>query len=119
MRHASRLIGCTAALFAASCAEQRPPPPAHPTIEGDWDSVSHADIHAAMKLVREDVAKQYGSSLPMYRVVVVDRDHIQVCYWPSGDTEICAELYREHGKWRRPRVGEPRTIITAPNVPTG
>ena len=106
-----------AILTLSSCAQEQPPAPAHPALEGDWESVSHADVRVAMNIIRKDLIKTQGSALPIYRVRVVDRNHIQVCYWPRRDIEACAQVERVNGTWRRSQFE--RAIITGRSVPTG
>jgi hypothetical protein len=94
---------CVFALLLAGCAEhpqtQLPRPPAHPIIEGNIKSVSSADIRFVLQLMREDMIRYRGSKFPVYTVRVLDRDHIEICYWPEGE-ETWASAERVKGKWK-------------------
>jgi hypothetical protein len=56
------VLGTFAVLSCAS--QQSPPPPAHPVIEGNSESVSHADIRIVLDIVRKWTLQ------PFERVVV-------------------------------------------------
>lgn len=87
------------ALLLSACG-QLSPPPTHPTIEGDWPSVSQAEIQTALALVR-DYYVRLGSSPPApYRVVVTDRNHMKVCWYLSTHIETCDVVERVRGKWQ-------------------
>ena len=89
-----------AVLFVFACAPELPPPPAHPALEGDWPAVSRGDIETALALVR-DLYVGNGSSPPaIYRVVVNDRNHINLCRYLSARIETCEVVERVKGKWQ-------------------
>ena len=77
MRVQSCLLVLLAALIAGGCADEPqyvrlpgpgpaaiPPPPSHPKIEGDVNSVSSADIREVIWLKQQDMVKEYGRALP-------------------------------------------------------
>ena len=100
------------------CADQhrQPPAPAHPSVEGNVHSVSGADVQTALRIVRKEIVAQYGSALPIYRVHILDCDHIEVCYWPNG-IDTCAELERVRDRWTRAQYD--RVVVPGGNIPTG
>jgi hypothetical protein len=104
------------ALVLSSCASHEvPPAPAHPVIEGNWESVSHTDIQAAIALVQSEFAQYSRPRFPIYRVKVTDRNHIDVCYRPPGIIEECQPVERIKGQWKTTQ----RVIVTGQNIPTG
>jgi hypothetical protein len=116
-------VCCAAAIALAGCAEQQqaplpPPPPRHPTIEGSAKSVSSSDIHVVLNLARKQLIKWYGSALPVYSVRVVNRNEIEIHYWPR-DTETLAFADRVNGKWKIRDVEIERVIIKNTNIPVG
>jgi hypothetical protein len=106
-------MSCAIAFVIASCAEQPPPPPLHPLIEGTVDSVSRKDIAQAIAVAQQYRVDAHGSPLPVYRVRVIDHSHLDVCFRPPGITEACDRLERTKGKWQ---LSGEHTII-APNLP--
>jgi hypothetical protein len=112
-------IGSAAVLCLFSCAQDTSPLPAHPTIEGEWESVSLADIRTALDLVQKEVIRAYHSPRPIFRVRVVDRNHIEVCYyhaWPARDPYACQVVIRGKYGWALPELE--RAIMTGRNIPT-
>ena len=108
-----RLLGAFAML---SCANQEPPPPPkHPTIEGDWPSVSQSEILHVIEVVEKESISLYGSRLPPYSVRVTDRNHMEVCFRPPHMIEACHPVERVKGQWKTTE----RIIVTGQNVPTG
>jgi hypothetical protein len=108
-------------LLLASCAEEsrqplrQPPPPSHPIIQGNINTVSRADIRTALAIVRKDIIQRDGFALPIYAVNIADHDHVQVCYWPNG-IDTCAMLERIKGKWMLQPYE--RVVVPGANVPT-
>jgi hypothetical protein len=89
---------------------------APPTIEGRVGSVSSADIRAVLNTVRAHLSKiYYPRPGPIRRVIVVDHNHIKVCYYVRGET--CDQFERVKGQWIIPEVE--REIVTGVNIPTG
>jgi hypothetical protein len=112
-----RLLSLLGAFAMLPCASYEPPPaPAHPVIEGDWESVSHADIRTVLDIVRKDLMTRFGFTYPIYTVGVSDRDHIDVCYWPNG-IHTCAVLWRVKGKWTLQPFE--RVVVPSANIPLG
>src|SRR5258708_27310179 len=71
---------CAAAALLVSCAEKpEPPAPAHPSVGGNIDSVSAADIRAAIVTMKAEFART-GAYFPIYRLHVTDRNHIDACF---------------------------------------
>jgi hypothetical protein len=83
-------------------------------IEGAVHSVSSADIRTVLEIVRRDMPRSEGAVLPIYTVRVVDRNHVEVCYWP-GSIETCAVVDRIKGKWTLQPVQ--RIMIKGLNIP--
>jgi hypothetical protein len=108
------LLGAFAVLSCVS--QQAPPPPAHPLIEGNSESVSRADVRTVLDIVRKDLISRFGSVYPIYTVQVSDRDHIDVCYWPNG-IHTCAVLWRVKGKWTLQPFE--RVVVPNANIPVG
>jgi hypothetical protein len=105
-----------AAVLLLSCVSHEiPPPPAHPVVEGNWGSFSHADIHAAIAVVRHHFVEMRRPDFPIYRVNVVDRNHIEVYFHPPVLKEEGQLVERVKGKWQ---LGEERIISTWENLPT-
>ena len=105
-------ISCATAFIIGSCAEHQPPP-LHPLIEGAVHSVTREDIAHAIIVAQQYRVDAHGSPLPVYRVHVIDRSHLDVCFRPPGITEACDRLERIKEKWQ---LSGERTII-APNLP--
>jgi hypothetical protein len=108
-------------LFAAlaslpACTEPESSRTAAPaTIEGNIHSVSSADIRAVLDLVREHIKHiSYPRPGPIHRVIVIDHNHIEVCYYVGGET--CDEFARVKGHWIIPEVE--RKIVRGVNIPT-
>ena len=106
-------MSCATAFIIVSCAEPPPPAPLHPAIEGAVDSVSRKDIAQAIAVAQLYRVDSHGSALPVYRVHVIDHNHLDVCFRPPGITEACDRLERTKAKWQL--SGE--HTITAPNLP--
>jgi hypothetical protein len=119
MHSLSILALAIGSLTLAGCAETKPPepppPPRHPAIEGNFKSVSSADIRRVLDLMRESMIKEYGSALPIYRVEVTDHNHIIIHYW-ADDTETSEYAERVKGKWKLGDIK--RVIVTGSNIPT-
>ena len=117
------LIVC-AALAVTACAQEQqqtartPPPPKSPWIEGEFKTVSSADIRAVVALMRQHIRKEYGMSLPIYRVHVIDRDNVSFQYW-QHDTETWAYARRVKGRWQFDDAEAERVIVPGSNIPTG
>jgi hypothetical protein len=110
-------------LAFASCALQPiatapPPPPTSPVIAGNFRSVSSSDIRQVLTLMRKRISKDYHTTLPIYEVYVVDRDHISFEYWPEA-TETHAYARRIEGHWRLEEEEAQRISVKGPNLPTG
>ena len=99
------VVAFVSLLALVACAEEHlaPPPPARPVIEGDRQNVSAADIRACIAAVKRDFSELH-LDYPIYRVHVLDRDHIDVCYWPLRNLEECRHLERHKGKWNLTQV---------------
>ena len=113
MRVPSSLLVLLAALLAGGCANERhytglrgpgpaaiPPPPSHPKMEGNLNSVSSADIRDVIRLKQQDMVKEYGKVLPIYTVRVHSRNHIEVQYWGADGVEFWRDARRVKGKWK-------------------
>jgi hypothetical protein len=89
---------------------------APPKIEGRVRTVSSADIRAVLDTVRAHLTKiYYPRPGPIHRIIVVDHNHITVCYYVRGET--CDQYERVQGHWIIPEVK--REIVTGVNIPTG
>ena len=106
-------MSCVSALIIASCAEQPPPPPLHPLIEGAAHSVFGKDIPQAIIVAQQYRLDAHGSPLPVSRVHVIDRSHLDVSFRLPGITEAFDRPECTRGRWQF--SGE-HTII-APNLP--
>jgi hypothetical protein len=113
MRVQSCLLVLLAALIAGGCADEPhyvrlpgpgpaaiPPPPSHPKIEGDVNSVSSADIREVIWLKQQDMVKEYGRALPIYTVRVHSKNHIEVQYWGADGVEFWRDARRVKGRWK-------------------
>jgi hypothetical protein len=120
--------GFGAVLALLSCAPQQgihvessqhvqPPAPLQPKIEGNLRSVSSADLRLALNVMRMHMAKEYGSSLSIYGVYVVDRDRMTMHYWANG-VETYGYVDRINGKWRFTNAIVERNVTTGANIPT-
>jgi hypothetical protein len=77
-----------------------PPPPGHPKIEGNVNSVSSADIREVIQLKQQDTLREYGKVLPIYTVRVHNKNHIEVQYWGTDGIEFWRDARRVNGKWK-------------------
>jgi hypothetical protein len=77
-----------------------PPPPSHPKIEGDVNSVSSADIREVIWLKQQDMVKDYGRALPIYTVRVHSKNHIEVQYWGADGVQFWRDARRAKGRWK-------------------
>jgi hypothetical protein len=111
MRTVRFLMSCATMFIIASCAEQ--PLPLHPLIDGSVDSVSRKDIAQAIAVAQQYRVDDHGSPLRVYRVHVIDHNHLDVCFRPPRITEACDRLERTKEKWQ---LSGEHSII-APNVP--
>jgi hypothetical protein len=83
---------CLAALLLVSCAEQRPPAPTHPPVDGAVDGVSRGDIR---------IVAAKASQQPIDRIHIRDSYHIEVHYDPPWRIRTQFELFeRRKGEWR-------------------
>jgi hypothetical protein len=88
---------------------------APPTIEGRVRSVSSADIRAVLDTVRAHLNHvSYPRPGAIHRVIVIDHNHIKVCYYVGGET--CDQFERVEGQWIIPEVE--REIVPGVNIPT-
>jgi hypothetical protein len=87
-----------------------PPPPRHPKIEGNVKSVSAADIRDVIGVEQQDLLKDYGKVLPIYRVHVHSRNHIEIQFWTPDGINSWRDVHRVKGKWTPDYVA--RVIIS-------
>lgn len=95
-----------------------PPPPKTPRIEGHFKSVSATDIRDAIAVVRAHIRKDYGASLPIYQVYVIDHDDMSFQYW-QHNTETYSYAKRAKGRWQMDEEHPDRVIVIGSNIPTG
>src|SRR3954468_15553083 len=77
-----------------------PPPPRHPKIEGNVQSVSSADLREVIRLEQQDMARNYGRVLPIYTVRVHSKNHLEVQYWGADGIQTWRDARRIKGKWK-------------------
>lgn len=113
------LWGCASqqSTSVQSSQHRRPPAPSQPAINGNFQSVSAADVRSALKAMRTHMIKQYGSALPVYNVYIVSRNRMTMHYWASG-LETYGYVDRINGKWKFTEVFAERAIITGASNPT-
>jgi len=90
-------------LLFASCAApmlrtKTPPPP--PKIEGAAGSVSEKDIRQAIVLVEQSMRQEFGRTLPIDRVEVINRNDIFIHTSKGLYPVRCV-----HGVWTPPPPG--------------
>jgi hypothetical protein len=123
MHTSACLAASVAAIALAGCAGQQsalatPLPPSHPRIEGNAKDVSSSDVRIVLDLTRKQLIKWYRSALPIYSVRVVNRNEMEIHYWPR-DAEMLAFADRVNGKWKIRDVEIERVIIKNANIPVG
>jgi hypothetical protein len=79
-------------VILAGCAT---PPP---KIEGRINSVSPADIREVIALTQSDMKKVLHRALPIKRVDVIDRNHINLVFRYDGN-DWTTPAKRTHGIW--------------------
>ena len=111
-------------MLLAACGQQQtpvaktPPPPSSPRIEGKLNTVSSADIRAAIAVIRAHIRKEYGISLAIYKVYVIDHNNMSFQYW-QHDTETYNYVKRARGRWQMDDQEAERMVVPGVNIPTG
>ena len=100
MRSLLFVASWTAALALASCAEPQPAAPPRPLIvEGQVHAVSSADIQAVVDVSNRRYQHSGSTPLSNIRVLVVDRNHIAIHYYPISVIEQYQVFERTSTGW--------------------
>jgi hypothetical protein len=106
-------------VILTACAYQPtkpPPPPAHPVMEGNVNSVHSSDVRRVIELAKREIINTNGLPLPIYSVRVNDHNHIDIHYWTRDGFPITLSAQRVRAQWKL--VPTERIITTGVNIPT-
>src|SRR5438270_38024 len=101
MQNANRAASVIASALLCSCLYNGDIPPSA-KVDGAVESVSSADLHAAM-LKFDEWISEVGPPQPVYRIHVVSVDRIDIHYKIAPEPTVpeeCRSIERIKDKWR-------------------